>query len=76
VELTAMTVDEICERLSSGGSVVHAGDSLSPVAVTFDATGAAEIVAALLEIPEHHYFVAGDRSWAVVFVDLPGDDDK
>jgi hypothetical protein len=42
--------------------------------VTFDAVAAEEIVAALLEVPEHHYFVAGDRSWLVV-VSFEGDVD-
>lgn len=65
-DLSAAAVREICRLLAAGGSVTHAGDSLSPFAVTFDATGAESIVLALLQIPEHHYFVAQDRSWVVV----------
>jgi hypothetical protein len=42
------------------------GDGLSPYGVFLAGDAVPEITALLLEIPEHHYFVAGDRSWIVV----------
>lgn len=72
--IAAVAIEEICRRLDHATPVVHVGDSLSPFAVTFDAVGAADIVAALLEVPEHHYFVAENRSWLVV-VTFEGDVD-
>lgn len=52
--------------------VEHAGDELSPYRVCFTDVNAPAIVAALLEIPEHHYFVAEDGSWIAV-VTVEGD---
>jgi hypothetical protein len=57
---------EIGLRLQSGAVVEHVGDGLSPFGVRFGGTDAPGVVGALLEIPEHHYFVAEDRSWIVV----------
>jgi hypothetical protein len=63
---------EVCRRVRPGSIVEHVGDGLSPYGVGFGADNAASVVAALLEIPEHHYFLAGDRSWIVV-VTFEGD---
>jgi hypothetical protein len=65
-QLTAMAIREICKRIQPGSVVEHVGDGLSPVSVSFGGADAAVVASALLEIPEHHYFVAGDRSWLVV----------
>jgi hypothetical protein len=70
--LAATAVTKICERVRPGSAVEHVGDALSPCAVRFGAAGAELVTAALLEIPEHHYFVAEDRRWVVV-VSLEGD---
>ncbi|MFC5813575.1 hypothetical protein [Nonomuraea harbinensis] len=65
-QLAALASKEVCRRIAPGSVVEHVGDGLSPYAVCFTDTNAPSIVAALLEIPEHHYFVAEDRSWLAV----------
>ena len=65
-QLGAMALREISKRIKPGSMVEHAGDGLSPFGVRFGEVGASAIVGALLEIPEHHYFLAEDRSWLVV----------
>ena len=55
--------------------VVHIGESLSPWGVLIAADKADESLPALLGIPEHHYFLAQDRSWLVV-VTTEGDVDR
>ena len=66
VRLTSAASREVCRRARPGSIVEHVGDGLSPYGVRFGADDAASVVAALLEIPEHHYFVAEDRTWIVV----------
>lgn len=63
---------EVCRRIRPGSVVEHVGDGLSPYGVCFSGDNAPAVVAALLEIPEHHYFLAEDRSWIVV-VTMEGD---
>ncbi len=63
---------EICARITPGSAVEHVGDGLSPYGVRFEGSEAASVTAALLEVPEHHYFLAEDRSWIVV-VSFEGD---
>jgi hypothetical protein len=65
-QLGAMAVREVCKRIQRGSTVEHVGDGLSPFGVRFGEVDAPAVVSALLEIPEHHYFVADDRSWLVV----------
>lgn len=65
-ELGLMAVQEVCRRIEPGAMVEHAGDGLSRAGVRFGEVDAAAVVGALLEIPEHHYFLADDRSWLVV----------
>lgn len=57
---------EIRERVTPGSTVEHVGDGLSPYGVRFAGEQAVAVTAALLEVPEHHYFLAGDRTWIVV----------
>ncbi|MEV6395890.1 hypothetical protein AB0M39_14100 [Streptomyces sp. NPDC051907] len=64
--LAARVSREICERIRPGSLVEHVGDGLSPYGVRFTGNDAAPVTAALLEIPEHHYFLAEDRAWIVV----------
>jgi hypothetical protein len=64
--LASMTISEILKRLQSDSMVDHVGDGLSPFGVSFGWANASSVVGALLAIPEHHYFVAADRSWLVV----------
>jgi hypothetical protein len=70
--LAASASREICERIRPGSTVEHVGDGLSPYGVRFSGNDARSVTAALLEIPEHHYFLAGDRAWIVV-VSTEGD---
>ena len=69
-----IATQEVCRRIQPGSMVEHVGDGLSPVGVRFGQANASAIVGALLEIPEHHYFLAEDRSWLVV-VTTEGDID-
>lgn len=66
LSLATRAVGEVSKHVQPGETVDHVGDSLSPFGVAFTASEAAAVVGALLEIPEHHYFVARDRSWLVV----------
>lgn len=60
-------VIELLAELPASDGVVHVGDSLSPYAVRIVNEQLADALAALLEIPEHHYLVADDRTWCAVF---------
>ncbi|MFD9306024.1 hypothetical protein ACFWCB_25800 [Streptomyces sp. NPDC060048] len=66
VQLAEMTAREIALRTLPGSTVEHVGDGLSPYGVRFSEAVCAPVVAELLDIPEHHYFLAADRSWIVV----------
>jgi len=70
--LAAAALTEIADRARPGMTVEHAGDALSPFGVRFASAEASAVVAALMEIPEQHYFVADDRSWLVA-VSTEGD---
>ncbi|WP_034088800.1 hypothetical protein [Streptacidiphilus albus] len=72
VRLAAAAADEVCLRALPGSTVEHVGDGLSPFGVRFTGASCASVVAGLLEIPEHHYFLAADRSW-IVAVSTEGD---
>jgi hypothetical protein len=52
-----------CALIPSGSRIVHVGDNLSEFGIAFRPEDAFLIVSCLLEIPEHHYFVAEDRAW-------------
>lgn len=65
-ELLARATQEVLRRIEGGSRVEHVGDSLSPFGVRFGGEDASSIVAALLEIPEHHYFLDVHRGWLVV----------
>src|SRR5581483_5941628 len=65
-QLGAMAIQEVCKRIRPGLMVEHVGDGLSPFGVRFGEVDASMVVGTLLQIPEHHYFLAGDRSWLVV----------
>ena len=65
-ELATLTAEAVSQRLRLSAAVEHVGDDLSPFGIRFTRVAAEAIVVALLEIPEHHYFVAQDRSWMVV----------
>ncbi len=70
--LSASASREICARTRPGSAVEHVGDGLSPYGVRFLGSEAASVTAALLEVPEHHYFLAEDRAW-IVAVSFEGD---
>jgi hypothetical protein len=65
-ELPAV-LDEFLAALPAGDHVDHGGDALSPFDVRIEGAEFASVVQALLAIPEHHYFVAADRSWVAAF---------
>ncbi|MFJ6213450.1 hypothetical protein ACIQGZ_08985 [Streptomyces sp. NPDC092296] len=67
-----MAAKEVSLRTLADSVVEHVGDGLSPYGVHFTNASCASIVAELLEIPEHHYFLAVDRSW-IVAVSTEGD---
>lgn len=70
--LAASASREICARIRPGSAVEHVGDGLSLYGVRFTGDEAVSVTAALLEVPEHHYFLAEDRAWIVV-VSFEGD---
>ncbi|MFI6852760.1 hypothetical protein [Streptomyces sp. NPDC050416] len=70
--LVASASREICARTRPGSVVEHVGDGISPYCVHFSEGQAASVTAALLEVPEHHYFLAGNRAWIMV-VSFEGD---
>ncbi len=65
---------EVCTRISRSGPAIHVGDGLSPTGVYIPPECSEAVVAALLSIPEHHYFVDVNHTWIVV-VSLEGDVD-
>lgn len=71
-QLAAVAAKEVCLRTLPHSVVEHVGDGFSPYGVRFTNAICASVVAELLEIPEHHYFLAVDRSWIVV-VSTEGD---
>jgi hypothetical protein len=66
VDLTAAAVREIGRRAHGETAIEHLGDGASPYGVRFVGSAASTVVAPLLEIPEHHYFLAADQSWVIV----------
>lgn len=72
-QLLAMSASrEIRVRTRPGSVVDHVGDGVSPYGVRFSENEAASVTAALLEVPEHHYFLGEDRAW-IVAVSFEGD---
>lgn len=65
---------EFLAALPALDQVDHVGDSLSPFEVRIEGAQLASTIPALLSIPEHHYFVAVDRSWIAAFT-MEGDID-
>lgn len=66
VELAGEAAREILRRMQPDSRVEHVGDSLSPFGVRFTSQDADVVVGALLEVPEHHYFLDASRAWLVV----------
>jgi hypothetical protein len=60
-------LEVVLDRFGSDGTVVHAGDGLSDFGVRFPAGALVAVMEVLLEIPEHHYLLADDRSWFCAF---------
>ena len=73
-EELAAVLDESLAALPVLDEVDHGGDSLSPFEVRIRGEELATVIPALLSIPEHHYFVAADRSWVAAFT-MEGDVD-
>lgn len=60
-------VEEFLAALPRGRAVLHEGDSSSPFPVRVERQDLPSALAALLEIPEHHYLVDEERGWVAVF---------
>ena len=67
-------LDEFLAALPAVDYIEHGGDALSPFDVRIGGAEFASVLPALLAIPEHHYFVAADRSWVAAFT-MEGDVD-
>lgn len=65
-ELVEAATQEVLRRIEPGSGVEHVGDGLSPFGVRFTGEDGGAIVTALLEVPEHHYFLDEHRTWLVV----------
>ncbi|MGH3737632.1 MAG: hypothetical protein ACRDT6_18780 [Micromonosporaceae bacterium] len=74
VQLASTAITEVRKRIRHGSVAQHVGDGLSPYGIYFTGDDAPSVLPALIEIPEHHYFLAEDRSWIVV-VTTEGDID-
>jgi len=66
VALSDAATHEVVTRAQTDALVVHVGDGLSPYGVRFGSENASRVVPALLEVPEHHYFLDEGRTWLVV----------
>lgn len=73
-DFVALVVREVGSRIGSAVGALHAGDGLSPYGVCVVADGVKDTIVALLQVPEHHYFLAEDHSWLAV-VTTEGDFD-
>lgn len=73
-DIGSVLLDEVLAALPALDHVDHVGDSLSPFEVRIEGGQMTDAIRALISIPEHHYFVATDRSWVAVFA-LEGDID-
>ncbi len=72
---TARSRSRLCVGAEPRSSAVtHVGDSQSPCSTRIPNERLGEFLLALLEIPEHHYFVPDDRSWVAV-ISFGGDVD-
>jgi hypothetical protein len=68
LEEVRSVADEAFSKVPQEGRVIHAGDSISRFAVTFDAQNYRDVVPALIEIPEHHYFLSEPaRDWLLAW---------
>lgn len=72
VQLADEAAREILRRINPDRGVEHVGDGLSPFGIRFGGENASAVVAAVLEVPEHHYFIDVGRAWLVV-VSIEGD---
>ncbi len=70
----AALVPELLGALPRSSAITHVGDSQSPCSTRIPNERLGEFLLALLEIPEHHYFVPDDRSWVAV-ISFGGDVD-
>ena len=72
-ELSAV-VHEFLAALPAADHIDHGGDALSPFDVRIGGAEFASVIPVLLAIPEHHYFLATNRSWVAAF-SMEGDVD-
>ena len=73
-EQLSTVLEEFLAALPALDEIDHGGDSLSPFDVRIQGEQLATVMAALLSIPEHHYFLAADRTWIGAFT-MEGDVD-
>lgn len=73
-DVGSVLLEKVLAALPALCRVDHVGDSLSPFEVRIEGRQMIDAIRTLISIPEHHYFVATDRSWVAV-VALEGDID-
>jgi len=66
--------DEIFHRFGLTGRVRYAGDSGTDIALEGTVEAMRRALPALLEVPQHHYFVSPDHTWALCLT-MEGDMD-
>jgi hypothetical protein len=75
VEEERAVADQAFSKVPREGKVIHVGDSISKVAVTFDLQSYAKFAYTLIAIPEHHYFWSEPaRDWVIAWT-MEGDVD-
>ncbi|VWX61432.1 conserved hypothetical protein [Burkholderiales bacterium 8X] len=59
--------DVTVEQFSLSGTVLYLGDSATDSAFAAELTAMRQVLPKLLEIPQHHYFVAQSCEWCIFF---------
>lgn len=67
VDVARVVAEVLASLPAPSEQVLHEGDSLSPFPVTVTVGQLPSVIGALLEIPEHHYFVDAQHRWLAVF---------
>ncbi|MDQ0473540.1 hypothetical protein [Labrys wisconsinensis] len=57
--------DEMCSRFELSGPVLYVGDSATEFALEGAMDAMRRILGALIEIPQHHYFIGPNYLWCI-----------
>jgi hypothetical protein len=68
----AQFFDDVRSRFGLSGPVTYAGDSATDFALEGTLDAVREALPALLEVPQHHYFIGPGCSWCICFT-MEGD---